>query len=257
LNNANEKEKYQFHFETASFMDINDESIDLIAFLREEEGLFDFFKEELYSYISLSEDDIVDGKITASIYDLDDFREVFGDNGDIIYALLGAEGDPYDYFDSYYDSRVMIDMIPEFNRMPDRIHKILSALGITNEDEFAEAFDNDDEIYNCIEMAYNLALSAGASAEAYEDAISAIESADGEYKDQEIYITVTEDELLDNLDDYFYECNTYEDILKEMFKDKFEFREPYYGWSGFDSDTFYEELDWRLTEVAHERKENK
>ena len=94
----------------------------------------------------------------------------------------------------------------------------------------------------------------GCAQEARETIIDAIESADGEYKDQEVYITITEDELLDNLDDYFYESQTYEDILKTMFADKFEFREPYYGWSGFDNDVFYGELEWRLTEVAQERK---
>ena len=254
LNNADDKEKYQFHFETASFMDIHDDSIGLIAFLREEEGLFDFFRYYLYDYISLSEDDIVDGKITTSIYDKEDFRDIFGNNDyKFIYSIIGADGDDYEYFTGY-STDIDISNLPSFDSMPERILKLLAVLGITSSDELEEELDTGEDIYESFQQAYDLAELSGTVQEARKTIIGAIESADGEYKDQEVYITVTEDELLDNFDDYFYDCQTYEDILKSMFKDKFEFREPYYGWSGFDNDIFYEELEWRLTEVAQERK---
>ena len=252
INNANEKEKYQFHFETASFMNANDESIELIPFLREDEGLFEFFKENLYGYISLDEDDIVDGTITTSVYDENDYEDIFGrEDYKFIYSIIGADGDDYEYFDRY-STEIEINNI-DYSSLPDSILRILSTMGINSSEDLEEELEAGEEIYEAFQQAYDLAELSGCVDEARDTIIRAIEDAGGEYKDQEVYITITEEELLDNFDEYFYEMSTYEDILKAIFKEKFEFREPYYGWSGFNEEVFHEELDWRLTEVASER----
>jgi hypothetical protein len=51
INKKNSEEKYQFHFESKSFMDEQDESIDIINFFVDNPNLFDFYKNIINSDI--------------------------------------------------------------------------------------------------------------------------------------------------------------------------------------------------------------
>ena len=247
INNANEEEKYQFHFPSGQFMDIDDRSIELMQFLHNEEGLYEFFKPEIYDMLGLEEDDIQDGMITAYICDKEDYKDAFGDLWEVAYNLSSPEGEYYDTFDSSWGYDVSFDYLPVHSDLPESIKEELARLGI--EDYTFEA-DEYPELKSAITLAVYRAEEDGALNEAYEDLERALSDADANMdRDNGIKVSVSVDEFESYLDDCYEAVSDYQDVIRYIFNDKIYFKEPYYGWQGFDDETFLEELLYRLQEI--------
>ena len=70
INKSNPKEKYQFHFESDQFMDKKDYSIDIYGFLKENEGLYNFFMPMLKKTYNINSDGLYEA--TVSLIDISD-----------------------------------------------------------------------------------------------------------------------------------------------------------------------------------------
>lgn len=243
LNRHRDDVKYQFHFESSQFMDIDDRYIDLMDFLSDNEGLYDYFIPIIYSYIGLSEDDIENGLITIEVYDEDDYDDIFGDQADFIYSAIGAEGDPFDLIYRFDFEFRDVDDIPSFSEFPNTLQIELIEAGY---EDFEEDLYSDDDLHDAVSAAYSLAAEEGTMTEIREDIEKQLEYVDAEVHQGTVRITITVDELLDMLDEYFSEYNHYTDMVKAIFRYKFDLEEPYYGWYGFDNAVFYEELSNQL-----------
>ena len=243
LNRHRDDVKYQFHFESSQFMDIDDRSIDLMDFLSDNEGLYDYFIPIIYSYIGLSEDDIENGLITVEVYDKDDYEDIFGDQADFIYSSIGAEGDPFDLIYRFDFQFRDISDIPSFSEFPNTLQIELLEAGY---EDFEEDLYSDEDLHDAVSAAYVLAAEDGTMTEIYDDIVKQLAYVDAEVHQGTVRITITVDELLEMLDEYFNEYNHYIDMVKAIFRYKFDLEEPYYGWYGFNNDVFYEELSNQL-----------
>lgn len=246
INNHDEEEKYQFHFESGQFMNIDDYSIHIGDFLNKNEGLKGFFKPILYAEIGLTEDKVIDGKVSASISrsDPDDFVNWFGRQwGEFIYKLLGYDTDPWGLFNSDYfpgiDSVLSLDF-------PDYVTKALEEAGVT---DIEKAYEQSDDFRWVVEVAYSIADEQGSVNAATEDAIDSIEDVGGVIGGDEITFTMSEDELWNFYAETDMDSCDYTYIICEFVKENFSFDEPYAGWYGFDEDVFFEDLVYRLNEI--------
>lgn len=247
INNSNEEEKYQFHFPSGQFMDIDDHGIELMQFLHNEEGLYEFFKPEIYGILGLEEEDIVDGMITAYIYDDHDYKDAFGDEWLVAYELSHPDGDPFDIFSFAWDYPIHTDYLPDHEDLPDDVKEEFKRLGI---DDYKVACDEYSEIGHAVSAAAYAADEAGAMLEAREALKSALEDAGAEIDAENgIKIFVTKDEFESHLDDYFTDVMDYQDVVRYIFGNKIDFHEPYYGWQGFDEQAFFDELLYQLAEI--------
>lgn len=247
INNSNKDEKYQFHFESGQFMDIDDNSIELMTFLHEEEDLYDFFKPKIYELLGLEEDDIQDGIITAYIYGKEDYKDAFGDLWEVAYNLSSPDGDWYYTFDFSWDYDVSFDYLPSQEDLPESIKEELARLEV--EDYISEA-DEYPELDSAIRRAMYMAYESGALNAAYRDLKQALEAANTEIdRDNGIKVSVDVDEFEMYLGDCYDTASDYQDVVRYIFNDKIDFREPYYGWDGFDDDAFLTYLSDNLSEI--------
>ena len=247
INNSNEDEKYQFHFPSGQFMDIDDHSIELMQFLHNEEGLYEFFKPEIYGILGLDEDDIEDGMITAYISDESDYKDAFGDLWEVAYNLSSPDGDMYDTFNSSWDYPIDFYYLPSHEDLPEKIKQELSRLGISDYKEDAEEFP---ELESAVKRAAYVADESGAIMEALNDLRSELSDAGAEIdRDNGIKVSVTVDEFESYLDDCFSDVMDYQDVVRYIFNDKVYFVEPQYGWQGFDEEAFFEELLNNIYEI--------
>lgn len=248
INKTDPEEKYQFHFESSSFMDINDRSIYIMEFLEDKPALKEFYLPKLLEVIGLDESDIdEDGHVTATVYDESDFESVFGrDWGSFIYNLIN--GDSYECFNTdYWYSSFSVDFIPSFDEFPDNLKRALSVFGINCTDDIINVIEENEELDQAFRLAYEHACIEGAMAEALDDLQDALDDFNATIKDTEIYFYYTVEDILNSA--FYEDCNHYEDIIFEEVRENFNFVEPQYGWDGFDTMCFYEELMNRLGEI--------
>lgn len=248
LNKADTEEKYQFHFETSSFMDIDDRSIDIMEFLEDKPELKEFYLPKLLEVISLDESDIDEnGYAVASIYDESDFISVLGrDWGNFIYSLIHNDTRECFNTDYYYDS-FSVDYIPSFDSFPDNLKIRLSEFGINCTDDIRNMIEENDDVDQAFRLAYEYACAEGAMAEALNDLEDALDDFNAKIKDTEIYFYYTVDDILNS--EFYNDYNHYEDIIFAEVGENFNFVEPQYGWDGFDTMCFFEELMYHLGEI--------
>ena len=283
LNKQDENDKYQFHFESSQFMDIDDRSIDLVDFLGDNEGLHSFYYPIIAKSlgIDLSQKEVSFELTESEVDDL--FREY--DNhanrsevgGDFILKLLS--GDAWDAFELWdYDPQINWAYLP---KLSDACKKELDRLGIT-EQQFAEVierkFDPDDydeelpwfdiaeDLIFAVKIAMTVAEENGALIEAENSLSNEIENASGGgfqfwYEKgtihmsadptaiMRVYLVDLDGDLSQTGEPFSGDRPQALNVLAYVFCDNFSFYEPQYGWNGFDDEAFLDRLLEELMEL--------
>ena len=281
LNKHNKDEKYQFHFETSSFMDIDDRSIDLSDFLAGEPELQEFY------YPIIAHDLGIDLNASEIHFELtdSDTEDLFNEydkhshrdavDGKFIIELLN--GDAYHAFEIWdYSPEVRWDYLPDLN---DSCKEELERLGVDEElfrdittghidyDDYEEDqpwFDIAEELEGAVKRAMISAEETGAESEAIEDLIKEIDGTSSAgfqywYENGRFNMLATPKALmslymgelgcdLSATGEPFYEEHA-KNIMAYHFVDNFSFYEPQYGWSDFDDETFLDRLADELTYI--------
>ena len=190
IKKSNPEEKYQFHFETGQFMDKDDYGIDIEEFLKNNEGLNEFYyktiAEPLMQKISdYSEGGVAKVDVPATTI-ADGASQNSGREGlseKFIHDTL--YGDIYDWFDTFYDFWGNVDMPYFLNYELDqrkwypRLKKAYVANNGTEDSDKYEDLDegkqiryfinHDSDIEDAVGNAYNDACVTGAIDEATAD----------------------------------------------------------------------------------------
>lgn len=264
-----ENQKYQFHFQSDSFMDIDDSSINIVEFMKQYPNVKKFFVKETKELVSeLGEEKqeltipVDDFASMASSRDmLKDFiaacfESVFGGEEDSLYEK---------YFLGSYDFYELSKNDLHYLTISDSNVELFSRLGINAEDvdELWEAMQENDDIDIAMGESYRSANEVGSYDDCVSDFKGAVEktfkkvdfSCDGE----DISIEIPHDEnddpdevafdncLLTGFSDSTYDNSEFFTDLADAFSDNFY--EPRYGWNGFNEEQFNDELDYRLNEI--------
>ena len=280
-------EKYQFHFASGQFMDVDDDSINLAKFMKSNPGLNDFYYEHelknLFHDINLEAD-----VPTVKIYK-EDIAEKAAGNGrdslsaDFIESVIKGDAidgfwGQYDYWGSYAGRSSFIKNELDIDKWYPRIKEVYTdANGFDDQDRYESLpkaeqilyfIGNDDRIYEAFEYAYNNASDTGAADECTEDVLSAIIDALPSWVDKkntdiwnggdrDAIVAVDKSKLkelwAESLDsEYGYEDDTFDGIknlILSAIDEDCDIYEPRYGWYGFSMDAFDDELDYRLSEL--------
>lgn len=263
--NKRTKEKYQFHFESHQFMDMNDYSIDLEEFMNEpgNSGLSEFYLPIVNAVLDreLSDNNGGEYKFSESqmidIYTkCTDFRE------DLIKHLFWGEGLDFWGATDYVDMDIARGEISKENLK--EIERIVRAEW-DEDDEFSFDIDEveDDDINDAIRVSYGFAEDIGSENECIEDFIKSKEDLIYELHKNGYKAHWNEDNSLSvsiirNAEDSPYllimrDPNEIDDEVVDAIGDAIEFDEPHYGWQGFDENYFNDDLADRLYEIAKER----
>lgn len=241
----NPKEKYQFHFETESFMDAEDLPINFISFVTEYPSVYKFFSPQIQKMVSLSEDNNYHIRF--------DEIEVRRFSDGLISALLTGEEvfNPSDFF----SDRLNSDLLSYLDEPTERL---FAANGYSKE-RLSELLDEDidddnDEtdviIYNIFRRADAIAQQVGAETDARDDLYRAIDRIADLYnieieidrEDDTLTINAIPEEALNISSKFIEETESYDarDNLSYLLSVELDnyFREPQYGWSGFDEQVF-------------------
>lgn len=269
VNRQDPEEKYQFHFETGSFMDKDDEPISVVDFLDKPEnaGLMEFFTPMLDKAYGIQEDGM--GHYTLTYREFTEgVNEWMGRDSwseEFLTALFNPEDVDY-LFEAFriWPGEASEDFqYLDLDAIPQSVWDLMQLLDWTKADveELSTLSDfNDIDIQAAWAGAAAEAETVGAIQDIQSDfslAIDAVFTKNGiSYTADSSYINLT---IPRNL--AIQLINNYSSIddpdtgiaygLGRQFGK--EFREPQYGWSGFDQDTFNDVLEMRLIEVAQER----
>lgn len=245
INKHNPSEKYQFHFESKQFMNKDDESIDLEAFMINSPKL-----KEFYTPICKKVIEEMDGGIPEK-YSFTITSERFADamsTRDISSDLLEAclTGDIWDYFEGY----------EEYATDENGSYALEQYL---NEDskEYLESHNmsiEDDIVISSSAHAYADAAKSGDINDCLKDFNKAFQNAMNhveekynnltwtkEYGDLDIEINNVNTDIFKLIQQGNDEDDIYDDVLYTI-QDNWEFDEPYAGWQGFDSEVYNERL---------------
>ena len=268
INKSNPEEKYQFHFETRSFMDKDDSSINIFDFLAEYSSMYDFFREIMLKAIDFDSLNIESDECSFTLtmeqlatkfrheYDSRSWRDAV--SGEFIADILF--GDYFEYFGdrdtsisdlNYY---LNLDLVTEYS------WELLEQLGyskdyIINLDDWN---DLDEDVLNAFLFAYSDAEMAGSYEEAFNDIIKEIENCnifdiDYDTSSSQFNFSMSLDDILRYTYDssYYLEESGYGIIsdLITLWFDDFKIYEPYNGWYDFDNDAFKDGLEYRLSEL--------
>ena len=284
LNKHDKDEKYQFHFETSSFMDIDDRSIDLADFLAGEPELQEFY------YPIIAHDLGIDLNASEIHFELtdSDTEDLFNEydkhsrreavSGKFIIELLN--GDAYQAFEIWdYSPQINWGYLPDLN---DSCKEELERLGIDEvlfQDITTGNIDYDDydedplwmdiaeELEGAVKRAMISAEETGAESEAINDLIKEIAGTSSAgfqywYEDGRFNMLATPKALmslymgelgcdLSATGEPFYEEHA-KNIMAYHFVENFSFYEPQYGWNDFDDETFLDRLADELTYIEIE-----
>ena len=275
INKADPEEKYQFHFESESFMDADDYSVDNpYYFVRGDEDLHSYFKPKFAEIagVDLSQETIswdMSSEALAKSFEKE-YRPNTNTNrelcsGEFIAAVL--VGDTYDYF--YGVEGPDPDQL-DLDNLSESVLEELDRLGITQEQ--LQAIANNDgsmddneysaEIYAALESASFEGELVGTESEVYNDLIKTIYNSDLPFlKVSKInggfnFEGNTEDILEACYGDEYIEIFTSGYTLKEnliaAWFYEFEFEEPYYGWHEFSQEAFNDRLANELYSIGQD-----
>ena len=264
-----ENQKFQFHFQSDSFMDIDDSSINIVEFMKQYPNVKKFFVKETKELV----DELGEEKQELTI-SVDDFASMASSRDmskDFISAcfesVYGEEEYPLfeKYFMDAYDFYNITKNDLHYLHISDSNVELFSRLGVNvnNVDELWEAMQDNGDIDIAMGVSYRAATEVGSYNECIDDFTKAVEetfkkvgfSCDGD----EISISIMHDEnadpdeiafdncLLTGFSDDNYDNSEFFTNFADNFSDKFY--EPRYGWDGFSEEQFNDELSWRLEEI--------
>lgn len=272
---TNADEMYQFHFETSSYMDKEDSSVDLYYFLQDNPELKEFYYDIIAESLNL---DIEADKVEVTFTDdeLDDLirewdsryctRSMVGYDG--IRVILN--GDTWEWFDYPFE-------LPyELPTPSESVKEELARLKLTEED-LEEIFEGDSEldiaedIMSCLKYANYDACIAGAEGEMWDDLIRALSYPGGadqgffsQFANGNLSIVAAPNAVMrvyleilgGNIEETGERLNTnLKNILGYMWMSEFSFYEPQYGWNGFDEEVFNERLSDELANIDDPEKD--
>ena len=264
-----ENQKYQFHFQSDSFMDIDDRSINIVEFMEQYPNVKKFFVKETKEIVGeLGEEK---QELTISV---DDFANMASSRDmlkDFIsacfYSVFGGEEDTL-YENYFFDSYYMYDVTRNdlyFLGISDSNIQLFSRLGVNakNVDELWEAMQENDDIDIAMGASYRSANEVGSYDECVDDFRKAVnetfKKVDFYCDGENISIKLPHDEnddpdevaydtcLLTGFSGSSYDNSEFFVDLADTFSD--EFVEPRYGWNGFSEEQFNYELGDRLEEI--------
>lgn len=270
INKHDEDEKYQFHFETGSFMDQHDDEIDLSSFLNKNKSLARFYIPHIVKPYQRS--------LQAHNIDIDEeFEWVLSMYSDIQPALYGDTtnvgdrvpgrwcyellDDPYDVLSRFEwdEHNYLKDLSPSINN---KTEKLLATLGFTKA-EFFQLLDGEyegesiyeEDVYKALLESVRSARMEGTLKEIISDIHRAIKDCFEKYFGSKTvtvdFENVTIKTTLNKVSDVFLQVKDdadlyfdadLDDILSAIIQDKFVLYEPQYGWSEFDENYFLERL---------------
>lgn len=258
INKQNPKDKYQFHFESAQFMDVEDKSINSNEYshIFEDAELLDYFmgvcfKDTTEDYISVSVDDYDDalynyeavGSHSLSSETINNYiNELkYGDS-----SLLD------EYFDNYYVSNLNGWDVSRY--LNSENEEILCRIYGVDSLQYVDYSSNED-----IEGLLVMSLNDGCAYGAYDDCVKLIDSSiqeawgrvTGDFETGITDFNIPVDTVKHRVFKYIilgeYEpIDIFNDDLKNaiwnMWLAEFNPQYPYYGFSGFDEDAFNDTL---------------
>lgn len=267
INKSNPDEKYQFHFESNQYMDIDDGMINLGDFLHENEGLKEFYRPIILKLINGSNEFEQDENGYYSInFETSDrtIKDCADDALEKYQArfvkdiLSGATVDTfgiydYDYLD-YSDIDIYSDLY-DYLLNSANIKSYLEDNDVYSFEDFEDFADNDDDIQKALVRASISAYEMGASIEIEKQYYRALKECNiypiSNYYGDGASFRFSYDDILDILSDVDDEIDFSVDglITAEFKANKDDFDEPYYGWNEFDDDTFKEEAVFQIEEI--------
>lgn len=264
INKHNPEEKYQFHFESNQFMDVDDDEIDLDSFLEKNKGLKEFYSEIMYnSYVKQwgLEDGVA--KIDTDVLADELSTRTIGE--DFLKACFS--GDLFEYFmdyGNYADDNVIENYyLSETNK--ENMETIESITGLdVNDRGFLEAVEEEyPDVYEAIRIACSEAEVTGAESECYNDFVNSLNSSlnpfiiDWEYIGNGM-MKVTVDlnymrkyvtEVMIAANDAGEYSDDFSHVVACYMEPEWDFSESRYGWSGFDEDAYNERLSDELAGI--------
>ena len=258
INKHDPEEKYQFHFESNQFMDVDDDEIDLSGFLSKNSGLKKLDNDIIYSSYVKSWGIKEDGSAVVSASDLAGVLSSRDMSEDFLESCF--RGDIFEYFmdyGNYTDNNVIENYyLSETNK--ENVETIESITGLdVNERGFLEAVEEEyPDVYEAIKTACSDAEVTGAENECYEDFNSSLNSAsrplivNWEFSGgDDVFVKVNMVYLKDNCIDVISyvseegrDSNDFSSVVSSFMSNDWDFSEPRYGWSGFDADTYNDRL---------------
>lgn len=249
--NKSTKEKFQFHFESGSFMDAEDDRIELRKFFSDNEELYAFYKPKVMQSVSgLSKRE--DGTMVVNI-SMERLAKELSDrelSEKFLYACM--TGDIYEMWEGGGISfdKDSIEYAFE-NYMDDANKNLLAEHNITSEN-FSEMIEEVDDLRYAFNRAMNDAEEIGAQNEALADFNDSLNNAlrfdyrvAADDKSYDVYID--DGDILELLEYLGDNDNDAEETIIQMVSEEFRFYEPRYGWQGFDetvfNDCLYETLE--------------
>ena len=251
-------EKYQFHFESNQFMDINDNAINLSEFLDKHSSLKEFYLPIILKQLGFNDgvNEVMDYCSFDFLANLiaDRSRELSASflescmSGDVYENFIGG------YYDYNYSSNDIINHY--LSNIDGDTRAIFFDHGI-EEDQIASVITDSADVRQCFDIAISDAYCAGSANLCLSDWEFALESALRDIKfdasDSGYTFYVTRDAAIRLLpymhDDYYGDVRDIADAIANMIAENIEFDEPYYGWQEFDAETFNMYLHDNLDEV--------
>lgn len=244
----NNNEKFQFHFESESFMNAEDRPIDILEFVFEDhKDLRDFYTPLICKWLELPEGtDLYEyAQVEFDESDIDMMlSDVRGGNNDVsgrtAAQLILRPEEVYGEWDFSY-IELTDGIISEINEENKKF--IINNIGTFS----YESIMDDDNIRSTILNAAQIAYEDGSIAVAHNDAVRALEKSVEEYgrgvfsKDSNTFtVTIIPYRLLK---EYYtagrgYFNNILKDSLSSIICDNYRLYEPQYGWNEFNSVVF-------------------
>lgn len=257
INKHNNDEKYQFHFESQSFMDAEDRPIELGDFLSDDRftSVAEFFRSDFDKMLDLDES----GHVTVRL-DFEDFADAASsrDMGDR-FIMSCLEGDILDYFD--YSAEEDLSSI-DWRAITSKENLAAIYEKGYSEDDIEAVFSDDgdyEELYSCFSSAVESGAAYGASDDCLKDFYEAVNDlADPKHCDkveidlehEQVKLVFDRTQFLKAIQEY----GTWEEgvaaIAKYYVEQYFDFTEPYYGWSGFDEDVYNQRLGDAIEDLS-------
>ena len=186
INNKDPKEKYQLHIESGQFMDRDDDPVDLIPFLKNNDGLYKYFRDVIADNI-LNMLHVVNGKIKidnrelALAMDQSSNRNTLGartiqnvldgDTWDLFdYDVYGSAQDIEDVFASGYINQDNINTMKELGVSDEAIDEALNR-------NISMLTDENPDIINAIGQSIADAMTQEAEANIYDVVRNTIDDA--------------------------------------------------------------------------------
>jgi hypothetical protein len=272
---TNADEMYQFHFETSSYMDKEDSSVDLYYFLEDNPELKEFYYDIIAESLNL---DIEADKVEVTFTE-DELHDLISewDKRYCTRSMVGYDGirvilngDTWEWFDYPFE-------LPyELPTPSESVKEELARLKLTEED-LEEIFEGDSEldiaedVMSCLKYANYEACIAGAEGEMWDDLIRALSYPGGadqgffsQFANGNLSIVAAPNAVMrvyletlgGNIEETGERLSTnLKNILGYMWMSEFSFYEPQYGWNGFDEEVFNERLSDELANIDDPEKD--